>query len=302
VLLAFLPFTTLVACSSAPSDTENNGSRSLEKNAVPASPETTRAIGVTQWVPREEADKSFLLLGYDASKNPKVVFAFEAADGRVRVTGGDAILEFAPTPDGRVAIYRNTFPDHADVRAALDYAATDIQRNGTSLGSTALLTTSAVGPGALHTTDVQDPPWTPSPYLVGNQVQLVCTDAKNNPCQKPPSTGETVGTCAGSAAALAGIGCATTGLETVAIGCAVAALGGAAGAIWCAVKIDEDMKGIWTALGGAGTSSAAFPSSRSLPSPTMSPVPVWNCVGLVRMAHLGFEHVTRGSSSATVSV
>ena len=171
--------------------------------------ESATALGVASWGSSVEEDQGLALTGYDDAHAVRARFLVArtrhaSGNAAVRVTStiqGPAVLEFRPLADGRIAVIQDTFPDHPDASRALDLAATNLQSSAAASGASLV----NPGPRALHVLD------TP---LIGNQEQLVCVDEMNKPCEKPPSTGDTVRDCALGAAGLGGLACVGGGAES----------------------------------------------------------------------------------------
>lgn len=234
VVTAWVVASVGVACSS-PSD---DASASAPASADASWSDTRATLGVTSWAStpsQDAADDSAKLTGYDDAHVVRSQFVFDhtrdaAGNTAVRIRSlvqGPAVLEFRALPDQRIEILEDTFRDHPDARQALSLATANMKTQaGTSDGS--LVKSSSQG---LHVLD--------NAPLVGNQEQLICTDARGRACEKPPGAVDTVRDCIIGAGGLVGVGCLVSGVETIGAGCVVSALAAVGGGLICAHDVSQ---------------------------------------------------------------
>ena len=230
VVTAFVVATVGVACSSPSEDASASADASWS--------DTKATLGVTSWAStpsQDTADDSAVLTGYDDAHQVRSQFVFDhtrdaAGNTAVRIRSlvqGPAVLEFRALPDQRIAILTDTFRDHADARQALSLATANMKAEAaTSEG--ALVTSSSQG---LHVLD--------NAPLIGNQEQLICTDARGRACEKPPGAADTIRDCVLGAGGLVGVACLVSGAETVGVGCVVGAIVAVGGGLICASDVSQ---------------------------------------------------------------
>ena len=231
---ALVVATVGVGCSSSSDDAPAPARASADASWS----DTKSTLGVTYWasVPSQDAaDDGATLTGYDDAHAVRAQFVFDHtrdADGNTAVrirslVQGPALLEFRALPDQRIEILADTFRDHADARQALSLATANMKpQAGTSDGS--LVKSTSQG---LHVLDTAP--------LVGNQEQLICTDARGRACEKPPGAVDTVRDCVIGAGGLVGVACLVSGVETVGVGCVVGAIAAVGGGLICANDVSQ---------------------------------------------------------------
>lgn len=220
----------VVACGAPAVDPESTSgaTTAASDGAIPASSQTTEAIGVTEWKAATGDDKQLALTGYDAEGDVKARFSFArtvSAKGAKgveihRTLPVEAALAFEILDETHIVITKDTFRDQPKAQRALDNAMADASKGGKPKTDASLVATQV-----LHTLG--------GDLTNGNQPKLVCQTEDGDACEAPPDGGSTVRDCALGVAGLGGTACLATGAETIGVGCVVGAAVAVGGAVIC---------------------------------------------------------------------